>query len=249
MKNNLKIDRRRKLGLEEQFKNSFKNYLSTQKHTQNSLIPSPLLMAELLDVSIDVADKVYLEFINENLIELRNDLYYKVEPFNVIFENETQDLSLTKLAKKIGLKTQFEILSREWVVKFKLLEIDDTYLKGRYLKVKRLNYFNNEKEAFLVAYIHESLLNESNLNEIETNGFSTIMNQLMIEENTRRRVLSIIEADAEVYEILECESDTPITFSHQTVINSKGALLFYLDFYTAHEAFLTLEKVDIPKYL
>ncbi len=246
MKNKQKIDHRKKLSIEDQFRNGLRNFLVAQKHAQNLLIPTPVLMAELLGVENEVAKLVYDEFIQLNLIEVKDDLYYKVEPYRVIYENETQDVSLTKLAKKMGLESHFEILSREWVVQFDLLDIDDLYLKGRYLKVRRLNYFDDEKEAILIAYIHESLINDEVLKNIESNGFANIMDALIKNKKYhRRRVLSIIEASLDVYENLDLDKGMPIIFSHQTVEDEKNALLFYLDFYTAHEAFLTLEKIDL----
>lgn len=244
MKSKLKIDHRKSLSVKEQFRNNLKNYLATKVQNEDTKVISASLAASLFDVQLILAQEVYQELLDQNFFEIRDGNIYKVKSYNAIFENETQDISLTKLAEKMGLESHFELVSQEWVHHFKPLRIDTEKLEGNYYKVVRLNYFEKEKEALLIAYLHESLINDQTIKEIESIGFSNIMNKLMSLNYHRRRVLSIINAHQEVVDLLELEKNQAVIFSHQTTHDEKDILLIYLDFYTTHEAFLTHEVVD-----
>lgn len=244
MKNKLKIDLRKNLSVKEQFKINLKNYLAMKDQDSEAKVISAALAASLFNVDVSLAQEVYQDLVNENFFSQKEENFYKIKPYNAIYENETQDISLTQLAQKMGLETSCKIVSTAWVKHFKPLKIDKELLVGRYYKVIRVNYFGKEKEALIIAYIHESLINEDSLIEIERLGFSNIMNQLMDSNFDRRRVLSIINAHQEVVDLLELDKNQAVIFSHQTIHDKDNILLFYLDFYTTHEAFLTHEIVD-----
>lgn len=247
MKNTLRIDRRKKMDLNEQVFHAIKSYVSSNTLLPDSILPTVDELSLFLDVEAYPITQSLEILTKDGLLEKRGQDYYKIQKLVNILDENTQFYSLTQLAKILNLESSIETLDKSYVDSIGPLPLDYCAKDGRFLKIQRINTFNGKHKAWIVFNLHESFLTQLKLELFKDQSYYEVIKSLYKPEYVTHRLESIIEAKGEALKRLSLPKQSALLKSYQLVLDEFNEVVIYLEMYTAYEIFYTFQKLIYPK--
>lgn len=247
MKSFFTLDRRKKMSLEEQVLHGIRNYVVSNKLLPESNLPTLEALSLMLKVESKLIEKSLDTLVVEGHLEKRDEDYVKVQKVINIFDSNHNYYSLTQLAKDLNLNSKIETLSKEWIDKPKEVQLDYSFKEGKFLRIHRINTFNDQHKALVIFNVHESLLSNASENDFKERSYYEVLKDQFKENYQSHRYESIVEAKGEVLQYLDLPKQSAILKSYQVVLDENSEMIVYLELYTAYEIFFTFQKFTYPK--
>ena len=247
MKSFITLDRRKKMSLEEQVLHGIRNYVVSNKLLPESNLPTLEALSLMLKVEPSLIMKSLDTLVLEGHLEKRDVDYVKIQKVINILDSNHNYYSLTQLAKALNLNSKIETLSKEWIDKPKEVQLDYSFKEGKFLRIHRMNTFNDQHKALVIFNVHESLLSNASENDFKERSYYEVLKDQFKENYQSHRYESIVEAKGEVLQYLDLHEQSAILKSYQVVLDENSEMIVYLELYTAYEIFFTFQKFTYPK--
>lgn len=243
----IRLDKRQKISIEEQFRSGFINYLLSSTLPPNSNIPSPKTLAADYEIDVDYILNLFEELINEGKLEKQNQKFFKSNNFNLTLKNQDQYFSMKKTTDALGLDFYYEYKGIKEVKTFNVIRPFYDQLKGPYINVERQYYINNQANSWMSLYIQKSLLDED-INEILKKMEPTqLVRSLTLNKNgiKYKRCVTIIQPNEVMQKNLGILKNIPVISNSTYFLNEFNEVIIYYIFYSSSESFYVFEPVDM----
>lgn len=243
MKKILKLDHRKKQSIEAQIYQGLKMYINSTVFLSHDPLPSVDALSLLYKLDAGLFEKAYTQLVNEGYLEKKEQFYHKPEKPSNIFALNQKFYSLTDLAKLLNLESEIETLSQEWVDCVSMIPLDFTLKQGKYLRILRMNTFNQKHKAFITFNIHESFFKNVEKKGFNNESYYDVLKQFYKPDYLSYRYESIVEAKDEAMLRLNLPKKTPILKSYQVVFDEDHQVIAYLELFSAYEIFFTFQRI------
>lgn len=248
MKTILKIDKRKKDSLEAQVIFGLKQYIVSPSLAPHSVLPQPKDIAAEYGIEPQIIQDFYDAQLRNGTIERTNDTYLKAYREVQLFESLSKQKSLQDFSAIIGIATKTERLSTEIVHEFDTLPFCPEVSPARYLKIRRLNYFEGHAEVMVIMYINIDILSEAEHLDFNSQSYYQLLKpHLDIFKNTTR-YLSTCELPEDVYKTLSIPKSTPGMITYQYSTDAYGHLLLYYEVYSITETFYVQQQIPFSEF-
>lgn len=243
----IKLDKRQSLSLEEQFVIGFSNALNDSLLTAESFLPSPFEMAKTYSLRKEFVEELYQKYISEGKIEFTQQRFIKSRKMQTRLNTNHNYSSLSEIANDLGLKLSFEVKSISKISAFDILKSLNFNLTETYLKMERLNFFNDAKGAWLTLYIQDSLIDTDQDYLSHPFKLSNRLDEILSDNGYQtHRYMSIIKPNKAIQSALDIHEDNPVLMHYSYIVNENQEVMVAIEFSTHHEAFFAFESNPYP---
>lgn len=244
MKHILKIDKRKKDSMETQVIQALRTYIFSPSLAPDTLLPLPEVIAQDYGVDVKSLEHFYESQVRLGTIVKDDETYRKANRSTKIYEAFNSQRSLQSVAAQMGISSKTEKRAVEIVHSFETYPFCPVVHEGEYLKVTRLNYFDEHAEVMVIIYINLDVLSEARTFNYDQASYYELMKPYLNRFKGTKRYISACELPEMVAKTLNVPKSTPGLITYQYTVDANDILAIYYEVYSITEAFYVFGDYD-----